>query len=71
MLCTKRGDIVLDPFMGSGSTGIAAVLSNRHFIGCERDKNVYDSAVNWFNNYNHAEAENYVKRIRSNETVPR
>lgn len=34
-LYTDPGDIVLDPFMGSGTTAIAAVENNRHFIGFE------------------------------------
>jgi DNA modification methylase len=32
---TYEGDIVLDPFMGSGSTAIAALETNRHFVGYE------------------------------------
>jgi len=32
---TNPGDIVLDPFMGSGTTGIACVQTGRNFIGCE------------------------------------
>jgi len=31
------GGVVLDPFMGSGSTGITARQLGRHFIGCEND----------------------------------
>ena len=31
------GDVVLDPFMGSGSTGEAAIMANRKFLGCEID----------------------------------
>jgi len=34
-LYTFEGEIVLDPFMGSGTTAIAAIMSNRHFIGYE------------------------------------
>jgi len=32
---TPSGGVVLDPFMGSGSTGCAAVLEERDFIGIE------------------------------------
>lgn len=42
---SKEGEIVLDPFMGIGSTGIAAIRNNRKFIGIEIDKKYYDVAV--------------------------
>lgn len=32
---TKPGDVVMDPFSGSGTTAVACVLENRKFIGCE------------------------------------
>jgi site-specific DNA-methyltransferase (adenine-specific) len=38
-LYTFKDEIVLDPFMGSGQTAIAARKSNRHYIGYEVDKN--------------------------------
>lgn len=34
-LFTRKGDLVLDPFMGSGTTAIACIKTNRHFIGIE------------------------------------
>lgn len=37
-LFTYRGDLVLDPFMGSGSTAVAAVLTDRHFAGFDTDE---------------------------------
>ena len=32
---TNEGDVVLDPFMGSGTTCIQAYLMNRKYIGCD------------------------------------
>ena len=41
---TNEGDIILDPTMGSGSTGVAALTMNRNFIGIEMDKGIFDVA---------------------------
>ena len=43
-LVTPPGGVVLDPFMGSGSTGKAALLEGFDFIGIERDPNYYEIA---------------------------
>ena len=41
-LFTREGDWVIDPFLGSGTTGIASKLLNRNFIGIEREKEYFD-----------------------------
>lgn len=47
---SKEGQMILDPFMGSGTTGIAALKNNRNFIGIELDRQYYDIAVKRINN---------------------
>lgn len=42
---TTEGETVLDFTMGSGSTGVACVNTNRHFIGIELDKEYFDIAT--------------------------
>ena len=42
---TNEGDTILDPFSGSSTTGIAATLMNRNFIGCEMSKEFLDLSI--------------------------
>jgi len=41
---TNEGDTVLDPTMGSGTTGVACINTDRNFIGIERDEEYYEIA---------------------------
>ena len=42
---SNPGDLVLDPFMGSGSSGVSAVRDGRRFTGIELEKSYYDIAT--------------------------
>lgn len=41
---TKPNDLIFDPFMGSGSTGVAALQLGRRFVGCERKQEFFSIA---------------------------
>ena len=59
-LTTNEGDLVVDPFAGSGSTGVACVNTNRRFIGFEIDTLYSDMA-------NERMAEAIVKKEKMEE----
>ncbi len=42
---SNEGDLILDCFAGSCTTGVAALNKNRNFIGCEIDKEYYDKSI--------------------------
>lgn len=46
LLSTKKGDVVLDCFMGSGTVGVSCINLNREFIGIELNKEIFEIAVN-------------------------
>jgi site-specific DNA-methyltransferase (adenine-specific) len=49
---TNEGDLILDPFNGSGTTGLASVKLNRRYIGIEIDPNFYTMSKNRIEEYN-------------------
>jgi site-specific DNA-methyltransferase (adenine-specific) len=48
---SNEGDTILDPFMGSGTTGVACKNLNRNFIGIEMDENYFQIATKRINDY--------------------
>lgn len=49
---SSENDLILDPFMGSGSTGVACLNTNRNFIGIELDSNYFEIAKQRIENIN-------------------
>jgi site-specific DNA-methyltransferase (adenine-specific) len=49
-ILSAEGQTILDPFMGSGSTGVACVNTNRNFIGIELDETYFNIAKERINN---------------------
>ncbi len=45
LIGSKEGDTILDPFMGSGTTGVVAKQLGRNFIGIEIDKSYFEIAT--------------------------
>jgi DNA modification methylase len=56
-LITPPGGVVLDPFTGSGTTGIAAVLEDRMFVGIERESQYVDVACARLTHWAHQAAK--------------
>ncbi len=56
-LYTFEGDVILDPFMGSGSTALAAIETRRHYVGYEIDENYLEIAQKRISNLCFANTE--------------
>ena len=52
---TNEGELVLDNCMGSGSTGVACLNTNRNFIGMELDENYFNIAKERIENHKKGE----------------
>ena len=50
---SQENELVLDPFMGVGSTGIACIKNNRNFIGIEIDENYFTIAKSRLGEFNY------------------
>ena len=50
-LFSTPGELILDPFTGSGSTGVTAAELGRHFIGIEREQQYFDNGVKRLEGY--------------------
>ena len=44
LAASNVGDLIFDPFMGSGTTGVAAIKNGRKFCGCEMKQDFFELA---------------------------
>lgn len=59
-VCSYKGDVVLDFTMGSGSTGVAAIGTNRGFVGIEMDTEYHDTACKRIYDTAFLKRDNYI-----------
>ena len=50
---TNAGDVIVDPFTGSSTTGIAAVREGRRFIGIDKDRKYLDLSIKRYEDLPH------------------
>ena len=64
---SQEGDLVFDPFLGSGQVAVVSKINNRHYVGCEVVKEYYDFALERLESGNYYiksdEAENAPARV--------
>lgn len=62
-LSSNENDIILDPFIGSGTTAIACKISNRRYIGFENNKEYFNISQERINSFNMSKFVEYNKTI--------
>lgn len=45
IITNVAGERICDPFMGTGSTGVAAISAGRQFVGIEKNRKHFETAV--------------------------
>jgi site-specific DNA-methyltransferase (adenine-specific) len=69
LIGSEEGDTVLDPFMGSGTTGVVAKQLNRNFIGIEIDSAYFKIAKDRIENtHTKSNLNDYLKNLQQTKT---
>jgi site-specific DNA-methyltransferase (adenine-specific) len=66
---SNEGDLVYDPFMGSGTTAVSSIRLGRNFIGSEISKEYFDKANNRIDNAKRTNTRNQVPQILGNQVI--
>ena len=67
---SNPGDVVLDNCMGSGSTCIACIFSNRKYIGIESDRDYYEKAKSWIKDIEENPLQNFFSVTLTKPSTP-
>ncbi|HIF62002.1 MAG TPA: site-specific DNA-methyltransferase [Candidatus Pelagibacter sp.] len=67
---TNKGDLILDPFLGTGTTAVVAKKLGRNYFGIEKDMKYFKAASNRINKAKVID-ENYLDTIENNKSKPR
>ena len=67
---SNKGDFVLDPFIGSGTTAVVAKKLGRIFYGIEKEKNYFDTTIKRLKNTKQIE-DDYLDTLQNNRSRPR
>jgi len=67
---TNKGDVVFDPFLGTGTTAVVAKKLGRNYFGIEKDKKYFNAAIDRISETKVIE-ENYLDTIENNKSKPR
>ncbi len=67
---TNKGDVILDPFLGTGTTAVVAKKLGRKYFGIERDKKYFKAACERINKANVIE-DDYLDTLQNNKSKPR
>ena len=67
---TNKGDLICDPFLGTGTSAVVAKKLGRKYFGIEKDKKYFSAAYNRINSTKVIE-DNYLDTIENNKSKPR
>ena len=67
---TNKGDLICDPFLGTGTSAVVAKKLGRKYFGIEKDKKYFSAAYNRINSAKIIE-DNYLDTIQNNKSKPR
>ena len=67
---TNKGDVIFDPFLGTGTTAVVAKKLGRKYVGIEKDKKYFNAAYERISNTQIIE-DNYLDVVQNNKSKPR